>query len=264
MNGFTLEHLPGTRTGPTIVLMSGMFAGDWMWDDQFRAFAEDGRPVARVVEAIAMRPEVSGTIPKVRAALEEACDAAGIQDMIVCGASMGAAVAMDMAVAVPERVRALVLTGTPGLSPDPNLGIKNDHPQGRTMFTADYGERLVSSLFHGGRAALTDEQYEKTKNIFECREGILGVSRGIKAMRRYDMRAALRQVRCPVLNLWGAHDLTTPVESWAEVAETHSNHRLVVIEDSGHVPMVERPERYTEIMRDFAAEFDLAYGPAAS
>ncbi|MGN9836982.1 alpha/beta fold hydrolase [Nonomuraea sp. H19] len=264
MNGFTLEHLPGTGAGPTIVLMSGMFAGDWMWDDQFRAFAEDGRPVARVVEAIAMRPEVSGTIPKVRAALEEACAGAGISDMIVCGASMGAAVAIDMAVAAPERVWGLVVTGTPGLSADPNLGIKPDHPQARTMFSADYGERLVSSLFHGGRAALTEERFQQTKKIFECREGILGVSRGIKAMRRYDIRAALRGVHCPVLNVWGAHDRTTPVEPWIEVVAANPNHRMVVMEDCGHVPMVERAARYTEIMRDFAAEFDPAYGPATS
>ena len=259
MNCFTLEHRAGDPARPTVVLMSGMFAGSWIWDVPFEALSAEGWPMARVAEPIAQYPDISGSIVKVRTALQEACSAAGISDMILCGVSMGAAVAMDLAIAEPKRVHALVLTGTPGLTPDPDLGIAPDHRSGSLMFSDDFGDRLATALVYGGRDAFGDStEFERVKSVFTDREGMLGISRGIRAIRRYNMRAALKRITCPVLNIWGAEDRTTPVDVWTAVAESHANHRLVLVERCGHVPMVERPGEYTEILRDFVTKYDPA------
>ncbi|MEV6032051.1 alpha/beta hydrolase [Nonomuraea sp. NPDC052116] len=260
MNGFTLEHRPGDADRPAVVLMSGMFAGSWIWEMPYEALAADGWPVARIVEPIAELPDISGSVAKVRTALQEACASAGISEMILCGVSMGAAVALDLAMAEPGRVRALVLTGTPGLTPDPDLGIAPDHRSGSLMFSDDFPTRLADSLVYGGVAASSAQEFQRVEAVFTDKQSMLGISRGIRAIRRYNIKAALKHVTCPIMNIWGAEDRTTPVEVWKDVVETHPNHRLALLERCGHVPMVEKPYEYTELLRGFVDE----YAPAAA
>jgi len=69
----------------------------------------------------------------------------------------------------------------------------------------------------------------------------------------YDLREALRTVRCPTLVVHGRLD-PIPLESSEEASRTLPNARLVVLDESGHVPYVEAPDALFAAIRRFLDE----------
>jgi len=63
----------------------------------------------------------------------------------------------------------------------------------------------------------------------------------------------LEQIDCPVLLVWGRQDLLVFQTGADRVIDTVEAARLEVIEDCGHCPQVERPERFCELLLDFPA-----------
>lgn len=70
----------------------------------------------------------------------------------------------------------------------------------------------------------------------------------------YDLRAGLASVKCPSLVVHGSED-PIPAESSREIAAALGA-RFVLLEGSGHVPYVERPERLFPALVNFLDETD--------
>ena len=67
-----------------------------------------------------------------------------------------------------------------------------------------------------------------------------------------DLRPALRRVRVPALVLVGEHDRVTPPSSAVALAGDLPDGRLEVIEEAGHIPMIEAHEAFNERLERFA------------
>jgi pimeloyl-ACP methyl ester carboxylesterase len=63
----------------------------------------------------------------------------------------------------------------------------------------------------------------------------------------------LERISCPVLLVWGRHDLLVFQTGAERVLDAVEHARLEVIEDCGHCPQVECPERFCELLLDFPA-----------
>jgi pimeloyl-ACP methyl ester carboxylesterase len=61
----------------------------------------------------------------------------------------------------------------------------------------------------------------------------------------------LDRIACPVLLVWGRQDLMVFQTGAERVLEAASQVRLEVIEDCGHCPQLEAPERFTGLLLDF-------------
>lgn len=70
----------------------------------------------------------------------------------------------------------------------------------------------------------------------------------------YDLRPALATVSCPAVVVHGSKD-PIPVESSREIA-TALGARFVLLDGSGHVPYVERPDLLFPALTDFLDETD--------
>jgi pimeloyl-ACP methyl ester carboxylesterase len=69
--------------------------------------------------------------------------------------------------------------------------------------------------------------------------------------KRGDQQTVLRKSEIPALILCGAHDRLCPVKRHEFMAELMPNAQLVVLENSGHLPTLEEPERVTAALRDW-------------
>jgi pimeloyl-ACP methyl ester carboxylesterase len=67
--------------------------------------------------------------------------------------------------------------------------------------------------------------------------------------RRKDQQATLRRCKVPTLVLCGAHDELCPVKRHTFMAELIPYAKLVVLDDSGHLPTLEQPAETTAALR---------------
>ena len=63
----------------------------------------------------------------------------------------------------------------------------------------------------------------------------------------------LDAISCPVLLIWGRQDVMVFQTGAGRVLDAVEDARLVTIEDCGHCPQIEAPDRLTELLLDFPA-----------
>lgn len=164
-------------------------------------------------------------------------------DLILCGASMGGIIAMEVVRQAPDRVKGLVLLGT------------NVRPETEDMRKLREG---VLPLFEAGRAAevlqfnlplafhpanATNKALTQSYLDMVLRAGgpqLIAQNRAI--MARPDARLHLAQARCPTLVLCGDNDQLTPPECAREIAALVEGSKLCIIAQSGHMLTMEQPE----------------------
>jgi pimeloyl-ACP methyl ester carboxylesterase len=61
-------------------------------------------------------------------------------------------------------------------------------------------------------------------------------------------------VKVPVLLVWGKDDNLVPVKDADEFERLIPDARKVIFEDTGHVPMLERPSTFNDLVVEFLAE----------
>jgi pimeloyl-ACP methyl ester carboxylesterase len=76
----------------------------------------------------------------------------------------------------------------------------------------------------------------------------------LKGLLEYSYRERLPGIEIPVLIVWGRNDLLVPVSDAVHYQRLiGANARVEVFEDTGHVPMLERPSRFNDLLRGFLA-----------
>jgi pimeloyl-ACP methyl ester carboxylesterase len=84
--------------------------------------------------------------------------------------------------------------------------------------------------------------------------GSPGFIDALDALTDYDFRDRLPDVKVPVLLVWGREDNLVPVQDADEFERLIPNARKVIFEDTGHVPMLERPSTFNDLVVDFLAQ----------
>jgi pimeloyl-ACP methyl ester carboxylesterase len=72
----------------------------------------------------------------------------------------------------------------------------------------------------------------------------------LNAIVNYDFRDRLPEISVPTLIVWGRNDRIVPVAGAYEYEELIPNARRVIFEETGHVPMLERPARFNQLVED--------------
>ena len=107
------------------------------------------------------------------------------------------------------------------------------------------GERLIDRSSRDG--TLTDAVMEMTRRV--GKDAFLRQHKAL--MERADSRPSLSGINVPTLVLCGRQDAMTPPARHTEIADAIPNSRLVLIEDSGHLTTMERPQAATALLRDW-------------
>ncbi len=242
--------------GPAVVLMHGIGGNRTNWHDQLAALAADFHAVAWDARGYGLSDDFEGPLDFADFSrdLARLLDHLGAARAHICGLSMGGRIALDFHVRYPARVASLVLCDTftgfdASFTPEqraefvrsrkePLLAGKEPRDIAPAVAATLIGprspraayERVVASI-----SALHKESYIKA----------------IEATTGYDRIASLAGITVPVLLVYGADDRLTPVKLGREMAAQIAGARLVVIEDAGHLPNIERPAEFTAALLEF-------------
>jgi pimeloyl-ACP methyl ester carboxylesterase len=102
-------------------------------------------------------------------------------------------------------------------------------------------------------------RYPERLSVPLAQELVLGAGKpgfvpALEALLSYSIRERLAQIEIPVLIVWGRNDMLVPVGDAVRFRRLiGDNARVVVFEDTGHVPMLERPSRFNALLREFLA-----------
>lgn len=226
----------------TLILLPGLAADGVMWRAQMQSLADPWRPVVADVNSH------HDSIEAMAAALLSSH--AG--DLVLCGASMGGIVAMEVARQAPARVRGLALLGTNARpETDDMRALREDaialFAQGQVR---EVIEPNVSLAFHPDQAAdagLTGAYLE-----FVLRAGADQLIRQNRAiMARPDARSHLPRLRCPTLVMCGDADQLTPPECSREIAQLVPGAQLVMVPRCGHMLTMEQPDLVNATLRSW-------------
>jgi pimeloyl-ACP methyl ester carboxylesterase len=85
----------------------------------------------------------------------------------------------------------------------------------------------------------------------------------VRTLRTMDVSAALDRIDVPALVIVGARDRLTPRSAARYLATAIDGAQLAVIQHSGHMPMLERPDEFNAVLRRFLKQPGAAYGGRA-
>jgi 2-hydroxy-6-oxonona-2,4-dienedioate hydrolase len=243
-----IEYVRGWLPAPPIVLLPGSFAGAWIWKPAWDYLTATGYSVLQLVEPFAALDIKAASIDGLRQELIGVLDQHEILRAVLCGNSLGALVALDMARHNPRRVAAAVISGCPGLGKTVSLGLRQRHGMSRQN-----AERIAEQIFYD-RSAIPEEMIERSYAIVRDRRCAINMLRYALAIRKYDLRTCLPQIQCDVLMVWGAHDRIAPVEDWEQNLHLIAKASLRKLACCGHSPMIEKPAEFNAILTKFLQE----------
>lgn len=222
-----------------LLLLPGLAGDAAMWRAQLDALADFAPRVTDVHTRF-------GTIAQMAAALLQENDG----ELVLCGASMGGIVAMEVARQAPQRLRGLALLGTDARPETPDMQALREaaielFAQGRA---AEVIEPNVALAFHpdnAARPALVQAYLDFV--LAAGAQQLIAQNRAI--IGRPDARRHLPQVGCPVLVMCGEADQLTPPECSQEIAALVPAAELVMLPGCGHMLTMERPEAVNAELR---------------
>lgn len=238
-------------TQETIVFVHGAGMDHTVWALQTRYFAHHGRNVLAL--DLPGHGRSAGaplkSIEDLAAWVGRLLDAAGIEAAALAGHSMGALIALAAAGVMPGRVRALALLGAaPRMPVHPDL-------LAAAEANAHLAVDLVTSWGHGRAGHLGGNRAPGlwlmggAERVLErSAPGVL--SNDLAACNAYTGAAeAAAKVACPCRVIAGTGDLMTPAKAGAKLAEAIPGAQLTLIEGSGHMMMLEKPDETLDALR---------------
>ncbi len=166
----------------------------------------------------------------------------------VIGCSLGGWIAAEIATVAPQFINKMVLVGAMGIKPEKGEIFDYFLDSGMTGLRRAFHQpdELAEFMRYWGKewppeeADLVEQHREMT-----CRIAWKPY------MHSLTLRHLLPGVRTPTLLIWGREDAITPVDSGEIYQRAISGSRLVTIENCGHMPEMERPAAFAELVLNF-------------
>ncbi|MGD0018260.1 MAG: alpha/beta hydrolase [Candidatus Limnocylindrales bacterium] len=263
-------EVPGGRlfassegAGPPIVLMHAAIVDHRAWDAMAPGFVAAGFRVVRYDYRAFGASTTEDVEFSNRADLLAVLDAFGIARAALVGNSRGGQIAIDTAIESPDRVVAVVGVGA-------GLGGFDGEPTPEERVIFEEGERLESAAEPDVDAIVdldvrvwVDGPGQRPDRVDSAiREAVRSMDRPLYAPGRVRGRSIvldppandrLGDLRCPVLAVAGALDLSEIVGVARRLEAAAPNARAAIWPDVAHMIGMEAPDRLNALVVDFLA-----------
>lgn len=251
-----LVNIDGTKTNylsigefydskPTVVLVHGACQSVWCWKFQTSFFKNYKRFNTIAIDLPGHGDSEGGgfrSIKEYSDFLYSFIKYLDLKEIILIGHSMGGRISQIFAIDYPEKIIGCILAGTGAklrvTQATFNLiekGFKNfAGVASKNSFSDNVSEELKSEFYNNLISA----------NKVSCLNDMV-------ACNEFDVSDDVSRIDIPSLIVAGENDILAPVEYSKELNEKISGSTLKIIEDSGHFMMLEYPDKFNSILKDF-------------
>lgn len=174
----------------------------------------------------------------------------GVSQPVVCGHSMGGAIAQLFALTYPGELAGLILLGTGA-----RLRVHADYLQ-----ECEEGIRDQDSWLQGRRSDYRLVEEEMATALLD-RAAQIGPAVKLNDLRccdAFDVMDRVSDIRLPTLVLCGSDDVMTPVKYSQYLHDKIQGSELCVIEGGSHFVQLEQPEAVNSAIEEFLGKRSLA------
>jgi pimeloyl-ACP methyl ester carboxylesterase len=249
-------------SGSPVVLVHEGIADSRMWDAQWEAFTARHHTLRLDLPGFG-RSELAGPLVAPGADVAALLDSLSIERAALVGASFGGRIALEVALARPELVGALVLVGAGHPAHDWSEAMEaNDAAEAEAVARGDIDAAVELSL-----RTWIDGPHRAPHEV----DAGVRAAVGAMARRAYELQAPLwdeldleplepelanriPEVDVPTLVVVGALDVDDIQATGRRLAAEIPGARHAVVESTAHAPMMERPAEFNELVLGFLAE----------
>lgn len=260
LNGTTFSYETAGAGHPLVLVHAGI-CDSRMWDEQFAAFAQQYRVVRYDLRGYGRTVPVAGPYAH-HEDLRALLDHLGIEQAHLLGCSMGGTTIIDFALAYPDRVASLILVCCePSGFQDPvEEPLPADWDEIVAAFKAGDFDRVSEyevRLWVDGPVRTPDQvdaairDKVRAMNLIALRNEALGL--GKRQPLDPPAFGRLHEIKSPTLLIVGDLDQGSMVRAAAYMAEQIGDIQEVVMSGTAHLPNLEQPDRFNELVLNFLA-----------
>lgn len=244
-----------------VLFIHGFPLNNTLWDFQVSGLADVARLITPDLRGHGLT-EPTNVDPYTMELLATDCinllDFLGYEEpIVVAGLSMGGYLAFEICRRFPERVSGLILAATKA-GPDTAEGKAAREESAQVALTEGVAPIAAGML----PKMLAPQAYKNNPDLVEFLEDMMngtspeGVAGALRAMaNRPDSTPDLPGLLVPTLVVHGEDDQLIPVAEAKAMAEAIPDAELAVIPDAGHLPNLEQPAVFNEVVREFLESF---------
>ena len=258
-NGTDWPYLEGgPKSGEVLILLHG-FSGD---KDNWLLYARGLRKNCRVIIPDlpgfgdnARDPDADYHMDAQARWLLAFVDAMGIDRFHIGGNSMGGYIALKFTLANAERIRSLALLDSAGVLGETKSELQIATENGESLLTVSSPEefdRLLEFIVYRPLPLPGFIKQPYCEDLIAHRPFLEAIFWPMaEEMQERPLNDRLHAIAAPTLVIWGSHDRLIDI-SCVDVlkAQIPDNH-CVVFEETGHVPMLERPAETAAVHAQF-------------
>jgi pimeloyl-ACP methyl ester carboxylesterase len=183
-----------------------------------------------------------------------------VDSFYLVGNSLGGNIAWNYTAEHPKKIEKLILVDASGLptnKPQPAIFKMAKTPVLSSLFlyvTPKFFIKKNMKEVYGDKSKLTDSlvtRYHKMALRVGNRQAFIDRAKiDFKLGAKVNVDK-LKSIQTPTLLIWGAKDTWIPLDNGKRMDRILPNSKLVVLENSGHVPMEENPTESVEILKAF-------------
>ncbi len=236
-----------TKGGDNVLLLlHGLFGALSNFEGIIKHFSKKYNvvvPMLPIFDLPIREATVSGLVEHV----QEFVNFKGFDKVNVLGNSLGGHISLLYALAQPEKINSITLTGSSGLFEN-SLG--STFPKRGNY---EFIQKKTQEIFYDPEVAskeLVDEVFDTVND----RNKAIRIVTTAKSAIRHNLGDKLHLITAPTLLLWGDHDTITPPFVGEKFNDLIENSKLHFIKNCGHAAMMEQPENFNTLLDHFLAE----------
>ena len=248
-------HYIEAGTGPTVILLHGLGGSTQVWQFNIAALAEKYHVVVpdQIGFGKSDKPLVNYRIRTYVDFLDQFCKQLKIERATLVGNSMGGWIAAMFTAAFPDRVDKLVLVDAAGYTPPKDIDTRTFY--GLNPTTREGMKILVAKVFYN-KAFQTDAAIDLAIAArLAAGDGYTINSITDSIVRGEDfLDDVVKTIKRPTLIIWGRQDGLVPLAEGEHFNKDIAGSKLIVIDQCGHAPNVEKPGEFNAAVLKFLAE----------
>ncbi|MDT7828051.1 alpha/beta hydrolase [Pricia sp. S334] len=227
--------------GTPIIILHGLMGGLSNFHGVTDFFPKKGYKILLPELPIYSMPMLKTNVKQFAKFVEGFIEAKGLKDVILLGNSLGGHIGLLHTKLYPEKVKALVITGSSGLY---ESAMGDGYPRRGDY---DFIQKKAENVFYDPAVA-TKEIVDEVFATVNDRNKILKTLAIAKSAIRHNMADDLPSMHTPTCIIWGKNDNVTPPDVADLFHELLPDSELFWIDKCGHAPMMEHPQEFNTIL----------------